>query len=148
MAGKTNRENHSNGEMSLRMKTLPSDKFGINIRRFCKEHEMRIEKELQNGGATQGLLAVHLEKLHWLQHERLIHLLVLMMTVFAELFFAYLTLAHPNTNPASAAAMLLLAILLVFYFVHYFFLENTTQHWYRIADKVMEELRQMPTGDE
>ena len=130
------------------MKAHSPDKFGINMRRFCREHEKWMEQELQNGGATEGLLVIHLEKLHWLQHERLVHLLVLMMTVFTELFFAYLTLAHPNTNPASAAAMLLLAILLVFYFVHYFFLENTTQHWYRIAEKVMDELWKMPMGEE
>ena len=121
------------------MKTLHSDKFGINMRRFCKEHENWMEQELQNCGATERLLAIHLEKLRWLQHERLIHLLVLMMTVFA-----YLTLAYPDANPASAAAMLLLGVLLVFYFAHYFFLENTTQHWYHVAEKVMEELRHGP----
>lgn len=131
----------------MQMKTLRSDKFGINMRRFCKEHESWMEQEMQNNGVTKDLLAIHLEKLHWLQHERLVHLLVLMMTVFAELFFAYLTLVHPETNPASAAAMLLLAVLLVFYFAHYFFLENTTQHWYRIAEKVMEKRRQTPVEE-
>ncbi|MBE7003428.1 MAG: hypothetical protein E7425_03965 [Ruminococcaceae bacterium] len=128
------------------MKTRPSDKFGINMKRFCREHERWMEQELQRGGATENLLAIHLEKLHWLQHERLVHLLVLMMTLLAELFFVYLSLAHPETNPASNAVMLALAVLLAFYFAHYFFLENTTQHWYRIAESVMERLRHAPAA--
>ena len=40
-----------------------------------------------------------------------------------------------------AAAVLGLAVLLAFYFAHYFFLENTTQHWYRLAEELGEALK-------
>ena len=112
------------------------------MKRFCTDHEIWIEQEIQKSGATERLLAIHLEKLHWLQHERLIHLLVLIMTLFTELFFVFLALTYPEIKLASAAVMLILIVLLLFYFIHYFFLENTTQHWYRIAEKIMEKIEQ------
>ena len=117
------------------------DRFGINMRQFCAAHEARLAEALARGGASRALLSVHLEKLRWLQHERLAHLLVLMLTAGAELFTVYLTLTHPETSLASAAAMLVLAVLLGFYFAHYFFLENTTQHWYRLAEQIMDSLQ-------
>jgi hypothetical protein len=47
---------------------------------------------------------------------------------------------HPETNPLAAIVMLALAVLLAFYFAHYFFLENTVQHWYRLADELRRKL--------
>ncbi|MBE6910029.1 MAG: hypothetical protein E7474_10740 [Ruminococcaceae bacterium] len=122
------------------MKEMPSDRFGVRMRQFCKEHEAYVARELAEKGASQRLLKIHLEKLRWLQHERLIHLLVVIMTVLGELFSILLLLDHPETNPAAAFLALVLGVLLGFYFVHYFFLENTTQHWYRIAETIMERL--------
>ena len=46
-----------------------SDKFGINIKQYCREHEAA----LREGKVS---LKQHLEKLRWLQHERLVHLIV------------------------------------------------------------------------
>ena len=69
-----------------------------------------------------------------LQHERLIHLIVLVMVVFVELFTVDLAVLHSETNPLAAVMMLALAVLLLFYFYHYFFLENIVQRWYKIAD--------------
>lgn len=110
---------------------------GIDIKRFCREHEAA----MQNATPSPELLAAHLEKLKWLQHERLCHLIVLVMTVFIELFLVDLVLLHPETNPGAAALMLFAAVLLGFYFWHYYFLENTVQQWYLLA----EELKQNGT---
>lgn len=112
------------------------DTFGINIRRYCREHEAGLRAQ----PATPALLQQHLRKLRWLQHERLVHLIVLVMTVGAELFTVDLAVLHPETNPLAAIMMLLLAVLLAFYFVHYFFLENTVQRWYRLADELAQAL--------
>ena len=117
-----------------------ADTFGIDMRQFCRKHEACVRRRLEEGEADQGLLTMHLEKLRWLQHERLVHLLVLLMTVCAELFMAFLTFAYPETDPLAAGGMLVLAVLLGFYFVHYFFLENTTQHWYHLAEEIMDQL--------
>lgn len=112
------------------------DQFGINIKRYCREHEAAVAGSVP----SRALLERHLEKLRWLQHERLVHLMVLFMTAVAELFTADLTLLHPQTNPLAAAMMLALAVLLAFYFAHYFFLENTVQRWYKLADALREGL--------
>lgn len=114
------------------------DKFGVNMKQYCRAHEAWIAARAPGREA----LEVHLEKLRWLQHERLIHLIVLVMTVIAELFAVDLVLLHPETNPLACAVMLVLTVLLGFYFYHYFFLENTVQHWYRIADGIRAGMRE------
>lgn len=116
------------------------DRFGVPMRRFCREHEELLALRLEREGPSRELLDWHLEKLHWLQHERLVHLIVLCLTAGAELFCADLALLHPELNPAAALVMAGLAILLGCYFVHYFFLENTTQHWYRLAGEAARAL--------
>jgi hypothetical protein len=102
---------------------------------------MEHEKLLQSSSPSPALLSLHLEKLRWLQHERLIHLIVVVMTVFIELFLVDLVVLHPDTNPLAAVLMLGFAVLLGFYFWHYFFLENTVQSWYRIAEEMREKVK-------
>ena len=125
---------------------MASDKYGINMKRFCIDHEAAVAKELEARGPSRPLLDLHLEKLRWLQHERLVHLIVLAMAAAGELFVVDLVLLHPETGPWSAVFMLGLAVLLAFYFAHYFFLENTVQHWYRIAEAIAEGLRDGADG--
>ena len=115
---------------------MKEDKYGVSMKRFCRAHEAYVAEQLAQGGDPERLLALHLEKLGFLQHERLVHLIVLVMTVLGELFVVDLVILHPETSPWSALAMAGIAILLGFYFAHYFFLENTTQHWYRLADRI------------
>ena len=109
---------------------------GINIRRYCMVHE----EMLGSSPPSPALLALHLERLQWLQHERLVHLIVVVMTVFIELFLVDLVVLHPETNPLAAVLMLGFAVLLGFYFCHFFFLENTVQQWYLLADRLRENL--------
>lgn len=113
------------------------NRFGINMKRYCRDHEARIS----SSAPTPELLDAHMEMLRRLQHERLIHLIVLALTCLAELFLADLALLHPETDPLAAIMMLIMAILLGFYFYHYFFLENTVQRWYVIADELQSRLK-------
>lgn len=115
---------------------MQQDRFGINMKRYCRDHENRVASL----PPSHALLEEHLEKLRWLQHERLVHLIVLVLTALAELFTVDLAVLHPQTNPLAAIVMLGLAVLLAFYFAHYFFLENTVQHWYRLADGLRVKL--------
>ncbi len=114
-----------------------NDQFGINMKQFCRDHEA----ELAAQEPSPELLEKHLRKLAWLQHERLIHLIVVVMTVIGELFAADLAILHEETNPWAALFMLGLAVLLGFYFMHYFFLENTVQRWYHLAEKMEQEMK-------
>ena len=91
------------------------------------------------GKATEELLEEHLRMIAWVQHERLVHLIVTVMVVLCELFMVDLVLLHPELGIVPALIMLGLAVLLGFYFWHYFFLENTVQRWYRIAEELREK---------
>ena len=157
------------------------DKYGINMRTWCREHEEQVQNHLLSfRGAREAqaslrasekqpavsdkqpiasgdqfstsgeplltpeeLLRLHRTKIQYLQHERLVHLIVLVMTVFGELFTVALVLALPETVPYSLIAMYGVLILLAFYFRHYFLLANTVQHWYRLDDEILEEVRKM-----
>ena len=111
------------------------NRFGINMKRYCRDHEASIAASTP----TRALYEAHMEMLRRLQHERLIHLIVLALTCLAELFAVDLAILHPQTNPLSGAVVLMLAVLLGFYFWHYFFLENTVQRWYIIADDMLRQ---------
>lgn len=115
------------------------DEFGINMKEWCREHEAFVTAALEMGNPAASVLSEHMEKIRLLQHERLVHLIVTVMTVIGELFVVDLVLLHPELGIYPALFMLGLTVLLGFYFYHYFFLENTVQRWYRIAD----ELRKM-----
>ena len=111
-------------------------KFGINMKQFCREHEARVTE----AEATPELLEEHLRMITWVQHERLVHLIVTVMVVICELFAVDLVLLHPELGVIPAVIMLGLAVLLGFYFWHYFLLENTVQRWYKIAKEMREKL--------
>ena len=115
------------------------EKFGINMKRFCREREARVTATVTAGEATPELLEEHLRMIAWVQHERLVHLIVTVMVVLCELFMVDLVLLHPELGIVPALIMLGMAVLMGFYFWHYFFLENTVQRWYRIAEELREK---------
>ncbi|MDO5703309.1 MAG: hypothetical protein Q4G47_08155 [Lachnospiraceae bacterium] len=116
-----------------------NDKFGINMKEYCREHEARVRSAIEEGRADRALMDIHREKILFLMHERLVHLIVTVMTVFVEVFMVALVLLHPELGIVPAVIMLGFAVLLGFYFWHYFFLENTVQRWYMIEDILREQ---------
>ncbi len=115
-------------------------RFGLNMKRWCRDHEALVTAALDDRAVTAALLALHREKLAFLQHERLVHLIVTVMVVFVELFTVDLTVLHPDLGLLPPILMLVLAVLLAFYFAHYFFLENTVQRWYALLDALEEAM--------
>lgn len=99
-------------------------------------HEAWVQDQLASGQNSQEILSWHMKKLAWLQHERLIHLLVVILTAGITLFALGVTLWLPDFALASGPIFFGFLILLAFYLAHYFFLENTVQHWYRIAEEL------------
>lgn len=114
------------------------DRFGINIMSYCREHEKWLETALARGKKPQELLDWHEKKLTWLQHERLIHLLVTILTTIAFIFTTILGI-YLEGNPATVFLCVVLFVLLCAYLVHYFRLENTVQHWYRLAEDLHDK---------
>ena len=123
---------------------MNKDNYGIHMKQYCREHEARVT----TAEATKELLEEHLLKIRWIQHERLVHLIVTVMVVLGELFVVDLVLLHPELGLIPAVIMLGLAILLGFYFYHYFFLENTVQRWYKIADSMRSQILNQAQEDQ
>ncbi len=108
---------------------------GINIRKWCIEHEKYVEHTLLSASSSEEvdrLRMIHAQKLEWLMHERLIHLIVLLITVILVLFSMTLILFLPETIPGALVMFVITFVLACFYVRHYFFLENTVQHWYEL----------------
>ena len=109
-------------------------KNGVRMIAYCREHEAYLDARLAAGENPAKLLEWHKTKLAWIQHERLIHLLVTILTAGAFLFALGAWLATQSL--AALLFTLALLVLLACYLFHYFRLENTVQHWYRIADRL------------
>ncbi|MCR5688246.1 MAG: hypothetical protein K6G58_09525 [Lachnospiraceae bacterium] len=114
-------------------------RYGINVKKWCRAHEAKVEeagKKCTSPDELRALLIIHEKRLSWLMHERLIHLIVLFITVILVIFAMSLMLFLPETLPASLPMFAIAFILLIFYVRHYFFLENTVQYWYTISEKL------------
>jgi hypothetical protein len=121
-------------------KTESGGRYGIRIRDYCAEHEAYIQRCLDDGEASGALLQVHRLKIRWLQHERLVHLIVLFIVCVLFLFsvWLFIALGNPFVLILVAAALALLGA----YLRHYFFLENKVQYWYALHDRLCEKMRQ------
>ena len=120
------------------------NKYGINIRRWCKEHECEVESRIASASGKKELHRIrfeHAKKLHWLMHERIVHLIVLFMVVLLLMFSIILLVSAPETTPASLPMCIIVFILTCFYVRHYFFLENTVQKWYTIDEDLASKIR-------
>lgn len=126
---------------------MKSDSFGIDLKKYCREHEAAVRAAINGHKVTSDLLAEHKRKIAMLQHERLIHLIVTAMSVIVELFAVYLVLIHPELGIGAALFMLAFAVLLAFYFGYYFFLENTVQRWYKLEDEMRDLINKGLNGD-
>lgn len=106
-----------------------------------KKHEMRIREAL-NGSpgpeALRELLVQHEKRIAWMQHERLVHLLVMLFVSF----FALLATGYALERPSVPVFLLsgLLIILSAAYLLHYYRLENGVQKWYRLADEIRDRM--------
>lgn len=111
-----------------------SGRYGINVKKYCAEHERYILSRLETDDALGALLIFHALKISWLQHERLVHLIVLFM--ISVLFFFSVGLSVALGNPFVLVLVAIVLVLLGAYIRHYFFLENTVQHWYTLYDRI------------
>ena len=118
------------------------DRYGINVTRWCRDHEEMVENALKGSKSYDlpELLKLHEKRLSWLMHERLIHLIVLFITAVITLFALGVILLVPDTYPFSLVLFAIVFVLTVFYVKHYFFLENTVQHWYKLDEDISQRI--------
>ena len=86
-------------------------------------------KVRKNRPLSDEEMKYHLQMIAFLQHERLVHLPVMLTTLIG--FLAMFIITFFSMSLLAFIGMLMLAILSGFYIEHYFFLENTVQDWYR-----------------
>ena len=95
------------------------------------------EKRLREHPPTQADLSELRRPIAYLQHERLLHLLVMLTVGLATLvtyLFSLLTEQWFLTVPA-----LMLSILFVAYLFYYRKLENTVQSWYKSEERILKD---------
>jgi len=109
--------------------------------RYMKLHEAFVREALEGKRgdlSLEELRSFHAAQIQYMQHERLIHLIV---TMFIATFFllSFGFVFHWATWPGFGLVSLLL-ILLVAYLIHYFRLENGVQRWYHLQNRIDAEL--------
>jgi len=106
---------------------------------FIKKHEAFIKETMDHLGtlSPEAFRDYHLAQIHFLQHERLVHLLVTIAFAFLFIFSLVMTWVHPVE--LLYILDLILLILLIFYILHYYRLENTVQRWYLLYNKMMKD---------
>lgn len=111
------------------MKSSSSERIPMQL--FIRRHDEWIEERVEGGEEWPLWREVHRDRLKDLQHERLIHLIVMMG--FALLAFFSLSMWLFWGGIPLALLFLLLLILLIPYISHYWMLENSAQRWMNIT---------------
>ena len=102
-----------------------------------KTYDAQLKKLLSSNASDtdwQNILGNHKEMIAKIQHERLIHLLV---TIFVGTIMSIASFIIMITKTTGLLIFdIPLLILFVAYLFHYRYLENTTQNWYILEDKI------------
>jgi hypothetical protein len=104
---------------------------------YLSRHEAFVRGQLASaadGADWAGLARFHRTQIVYLQHERLVHLLVMLFFGLSALLTLLFLVVHPGT--LVGVLLLLLLALLVPYVVHYYRLENGVQRWYHLAIEI------------
>ncbi len=106
------------------------------MRKYLTEYLSRIEDLLKRNVPLDydELIRNHLQKIEFMQHERLIHFLVTML--FALGLFLMMGTFLVAETVLLLPLLFLILILLIPYILHYYFLENSVQKMYRIYDEL------------
>ena len=104
---------------------------------YLKRHEAFVRGQLASAGDGAdwpGLARFHRAQIGYMQHERLVHLLVTLFFGLSALLTLLVLVLHPRT--LMGVLLLLLLGLLAPYLMHYYRLENGVQRWYHLANEI------------
>lgn len=109
------------------------------MKKYFSEYIAAVLAALENSETDFSALKRELSvKIGFMQHERLIHLLVTIL--FALLLFLCLIAYFVSEITGFFAISGLMLALLIPYIAHYYFLENGVQRLYKIYDDVCKKL--------
>ncbi len=109
--------------------------MGSYINTYMKSVEAALENDSTD---YEALKREHLVQIGFIQHERLIHLLVTIMCCIL-LFIGLCVFFISELTPFLIVDALLL-ILVFCYLIYYFFIENSTQKLYRLYNRICAKL--------
>jgi len=108
--------------------------------KYLKKHEYFIKEALLNEKQDfNELLIFHKTQIEFLQHERLIHLLVTFFVFAMVIICIGITMIYQLV--LLYILCLILMILSVFYIVHYYQLENGVQRWYLLYNEIRNKIK-------
>ena len=116
------------------------------MKKYIQEYMNKVQSFMDSDMKTADIekirevLAEFEIKISYFQHERLIHLIVMVLFAIMEV----ISIAIILTNPSVPALILsgLFLVLVVPYVMHYYFLENSVQHMYKMRDQILEVIRE------
>jgi fatty acid desaturase len=115
--------------------------------RYLRSHERFVIAALEAGPAGESMAALkafHEKQIAFMQHERLVHLLVLLAVALCLLLSAGFAVLYPSIATGALAAILL--GLFAFYVLHYYRLENGVQRLYALSNRIDAKLGLVPEG--
>jgi hypothetical protein len=105
--------------------------------KYMQKHEESMINSLntEDGCNWNELIAYHKTQIEFIQHERLIHLIITIgvAIILSSLFIALMV----SFNKGLIIIVLMLIVMEVFYIFHYYKLENGIQRWYEIYHKLV-----------
>ncbi|MFZ3057121.1 MAG: hypothetical protein WA098_10220, partial [Smithella sp.] len=80
----------------------------------------------------------HDKQIQWLQHERLVHLIVMLFVcLFTLLSFGFTVIKISTLSIVLSGLLLILSLA---YIIHYYRIENGVQKWYLISNQIRQRL--------
>ena len=106
--------------------------------KYLTEYKKYILKCLEDENTDfKKLIAYHLDKIKFFQHERFIHLIVTVLFAICTIMCILAIVLWGNITIVPLAVLLL--VLLVPYIKHYYFRENSVQQLYKYYDRMYEK---------
>ena len=102
------------------------------MREYLGNYVKEIDEKLSSKNISETDIENHLTKIKFFQHERLIHLLVILFYGV----FLFLSVIISLKVWLFLVILYLALIILIFYVRHYFFLENNVQYLYKQYDQM------------
>lgn len=107
------------------------------MKKYIEQYDNYIKEKMNNDVTLMEkneLLKYHKIQIEFVQHERLVHLIISIITGILFLLFSYLYLISNYSISSFILGVLtiLMLIVLFFYIIHYCYLENKVQEWYKI----------------
>jgi hypothetical protein len=115
---------------------MEREKMTEYLTNYMKYVQERLEK-CTDSAELDEIMAEHLDKIAFMQHERIVHFLVTML--FALILTVFIAVLVFTTNIPVLILVTMILVLLMFYIKHYYFLENTVQKMYRVYDGILEK---------